>query len=73
MDVATTTAYRTRTAGLLVAAAVLALTCLLSLAIGTQNVGLSTVWRALTDYTDTGNEWIRPRSSPQISSRRCTA
>ena len=30
----------------------------MSLAVGTQTVGLSTVWRAVVDYTDTGDEWI---------------
>jgi iron complex transport system permease protein len=49
---------RRRAVGLLVAAAVLALTCVLSLAIGTENVGWATVWRAVVDYTDTGNQWI---------------
>jgi iron complex transport system permease protein len=38
--------------------AVPALVCVLSLAIGTENVDLATVWLAVTDYTDTGNEWI---------------
>ena len=49
---------RRHTVGLLGAAAVLALTCVLSLAIGTENVGLSTVWHAIVDYTDTGDQWI---------------
>jgi len=49
---------RRHAVGLLGAAAVLALTCVLSLAIGTENVGLSTVWHAIVDYTDTGNQWI---------------
>jgi iron complex transport system permease protein len=49
---------RHRLSGLLVAAAALVLACALSLAIGTQNIGLPTVWLAVTDYTDTGNEWI---------------
>ena len=44
--------------GLLASAAVLALTCLLSLAVGTENVGLATVWHAVVDYSDTGNQWI---------------
>jgi hypothetical protein len=34
------------------------LVCVLSLAVGTQTVDLSTVWHAVTDYTDTGNQWI---------------
>ena len=41
---------RSRTIGLVVAAAVLIVMCAASLAIGTQNVSLSTVWQALTDY-----------------------
>ena len=49
---------RRHSVGLLGAAAVLALTCVLSLAIGTENVGLSTVWHAIVDYTDTGDQWI---------------
>src|ERR1700753_2191794 len=47
-----------RITGLLCCAAALALLCVLSLAIGTENVGLTTTWRAVTAYTDTGNEWI---------------
>ena len=39
-------------------AVVLAGTCLLSLAVGTENVSLATVWGAVTDYGDTGNQWI---------------
>jgi len=27
-------------------------------AIGTQSVDLATVWRAVTDYTDSGDQWI---------------
>src|SRR4051794_20042055 len=49
---------RRRVVGLLFCAAVLALVCVLSLAIGTENVGPATVWRAVAHYTDTGNEWI---------------
>ncbi|CAN5599649.1 Fe(3+)-siderophore ABC transporter permease [soil metagenome] len=49
---------RRRAAGLLVSAAVLVLMCALSLAIGTQATTPMTVWRALTDFTDTGNEWV---------------
>lgn len=44
--------------GLVVAAGVLMVTCLASLAVGTENVGLATVWHAVLDYTDTGNQWI---------------
>ncbi|MGB3485921.1 MAG: iron chelate uptake ABC transporter family permease subunit [Mycobacterium sp.] len=47
-----------RLAGLLVAAVVLAVMCVASLAIGTQNVGLATVWQAVTDYHDMGDQWI---------------
>lgn len=36
----------------------LAVMCVASLAIGTENVALVTVWNALTDYQDVGNEWI---------------
>lgn len=50
--------HRRRLTGLAICGAVLALVCVLSLAVGTQTVNLSTVWRAVTDYTDTGNEWI---------------
>lgn len=32
--------------------------CVASLAIGTQNVGLPTVWQAVTDYRDIGDQWI---------------
>ncbi len=32
--------------------------CIASLAIGTQNVSLSTVWQAVTDYRDIGDQWI---------------
>jgi len=49
---------RRRAVGLICCAAALALVCVLSLAIGTENVSLATVWQAVTDYTDTGNEWI---------------
>lgn len=66
MDIATTiappddrcSARGRRVVGLFATAVVLALVCVLSLAIGTENVSLPTVWRAVTDYTDTGNEWI---------------
>lgn len=44
--------------GLAAAATLLAFVCVLSLSIGTENVGLTTVWRAVVDYTDTGNQWI---------------
>jgi hypothetical protein len=37
---------------------VLAATCIASLAIGTENVSLPTVWSAVTDYRDIGDQWI---------------
>lgn len=49
---------RGRTVGLGVAAVLLALMCLASLAIGTQNVSLATVWQAVTDFHDVGDQWI---------------
>ena len=39
-------------------AAVLALTCIASLAIGTEDVAPSVVWHALFDYRDIGDEWV---------------
>jgi iron-siderophore transport system permease protein len=39
---------RSRILWLLVGVALLALTCVTSLAVGTQNVGLATVWHAVT-------------------------
>lgn len=47
-----------RLSGLALCAALLLVVSILSLAIGTQSVDLSTVWHAVTDYTDTGDEWI---------------
>jgi iron complex transport system permease protein len=47
-----------RPAGLLVAGAVLMVMCVASLAIGTENVALPTVWQALTEYRDVGDQWI---------------
>jgi iron complex transport system permease protein len=49
---------RTRILGLLVAIVLLALTCVASLAIGTENVSVATVWHAVTDYRDIGDQWI---------------
>ena len=49
---------RRRAAGLAVAAALLAVTCVASLAIGTENVGLDTVWQAVSGYRDIGDQWI---------------
>jgi iron complex transport system permease protein len=49
---------RRRATGLLLATAVLAATCIASLAIGTENVSLPTVWSAVTDYRDIGDQWI---------------
>jgi iron complex transport system permease protein len=47
-----------RLPGLALCAALLLVVSTLSLAIGTQSVDLSTVWHAVTDYTDTGDQWI---------------
>src|SRR6478736_5415445 len=47
-----------RLPGLALCAALLLVVSILSLAIGTQSVGLSTVWHAVIDYTDTGDQWI---------------
>ena len=49
---------RRKVAGLACAAAVLVMMCVASLAIGTENVGLSVVWQAVTDYRDIGDQWI---------------
>lgn len=49
---------RRRVVGVLLATAVLAATCIASLAIGTENVSLPTVWHAVTDYRDLGDQWI---------------
>ncbi len=49
---------RRRTVGLLLAATLLAAMCIASLAIGTENVALSTVWQAVTNYQDIGDQWI---------------
>jgi hypothetical protein len=49
---------RRRATGLLLATAVLAATCIARLAIGTENVSLPTVWSAVTDYRDIGDQWI---------------
>ena len=43
---------------MVLAAALLAAMCVASLAIGTENVTLQTVWHALTDYRDIGDQWI---------------
>ncbi|VEG55897.1 ABC-type transporter, permease components [Mycolicibacterium aurum] len=37
---------------------VLCLVCVASLAVGTENVSLSTVWQAVTHYRDVGDQWI---------------
>lgn len=47
-----------RVVGLSVAVVLLAAVCVASLAIGTENVALSTVWQAVTDYHDVGDQWI---------------
>ncbi len=49
---------RRRACGLLVAGGLLATTCVASMAIGTENVDLATVWHAVTDYRDIGSQWI---------------
>jgi iron complex transport system permease protein len=49
---------RRRVIGLLVSAGLLLLVCVLSLAVGTQNISLGTVWSAVTDYRDVGDQWI---------------
>jgi iron complex transport system permease protein len=49
---------RSRILWLVMAAVLLALTCVASLAVGTQNVSLVTVWQAVTDYHDIGDQWI---------------
>lgn len=51
---------RRNAVGLVAAAALLAMLCVVSLAIGTQHVSLTTVWQALTtvDHTSAGQEWI---------------
>lgn len=68
MDVATTDAGHVdvraaapdqrRRVGLLLCVLLLALVSVFSLAIGTQSVDLPTVWRAVTGYTDAGDQWI---------------
>ena len=49
---------RGKVIGLIVATVLLGAVCVASLAIGTENVSLSTVWTTVTDYRDIGNEWI---------------
>ena len=49
---------RRRVAGLLLAAALLAAMSVASLAIGTENVDLVTVWQAVADYRNVGDQWI---------------
>jgi iron complex transport system permease protein len=44
--------------GLVGAVALLAATCIASLAVGTENVALSAVWHAVTNYQDVGDQWI---------------
>jgi iron complex transport system permease protein len=43
---------------LLLAATLLAAMCIASLAIGTENVAMSAVWQAVTNYQDIGDQWI---------------
>src|SRR5689334_17396579 len=49
---------RRRPVGLLLCVLLLVVVSVFSLAIGTQSVDLATVWRAVTDYTDSGDQWI---------------
>jgi iron complex transport system permease protein len=49
---------RSQVVRLALAVALLALTCVASLAIGTENVTLPTVLEAVTDYRDIGDQWI---------------
>ncbi|WP_041840691.1 iron chelate uptake ABC transporter family permease subunit [Actinoplanes friuliensis] len=47
-----------RATGLLVCLGVLAVVCVLSIALGTRNVALSTVWDAFVNYADTDDQSI---------------
>jgi len=47
-----------RTTGLLIAVALLAVVCLLSIAIGARNIAPGTVWEAFTHYTGTEDQSI---------------
>ena len=49
---------RRRIIGLAVTTVLLGVMAVASLAIGTETVGLSTVWQALIDYRDIGDQWI---------------
>lgn len=49
---------RSRAVGLLIFAVLLLVMCVASLAVGTENVSLATVWGAITDYRDVGDQWI---------------
>ncbi|GAA2061941.1 FecCD family ABC transporter permease [Williamsia deligens] len=55
---ATTRARRRRALGAVVLAVALVAVTVASLAVGTQSVGVTTVWRALVDHTGTGDQWI---------------
>jgi iron complex transport system permease protein len=57
-DTALDPAGRRRGIGLLASAAALLMACVLSLAIGTQSTDPATVWRAVTDFSDIGNQWV---------------
>ncbi|ORB30297.1 iron chelate uptake ABC transporter family permease subunit [Mycolicibacterium parafortuitum] len=50
--------HRGKLIGLVTATGLLAVVCIASLAVGTENVSLGTVWSAVTDYRDVGDEWI---------------
>jgi iron complex transport system permease protein len=49
---------RSRFIGLAAATALLALAVVASLIVGTETVSPATVWQALTNYQDVGNQWI---------------
>lgn len=49
---------RRRAVGLLLCVLLLAVLSLVSLAVGTRSVDLATVWQSVTDYTDSGDQWI---------------
>lgn len=49
---------RRHTVGLVCTATILAMTCVASLAIGTEDVPPSVVWSALFDFHDVGGQWV---------------
>lgn len=50
--------HRRRTAWLVVYVSVLAAVCVLSVVLGTKNIGLGTVWDAFFHFTDTDDQAI---------------